>query len=758
MLQLGPTILGARVHVDTTGVPGKLDRVRRATDATKRSFVMLGTAAQATAAKVGQVAATVAGIGGVGLGIGLGAAVRKAAQFSDSMARVNTMLESGQSATALYGDGVKRLAVQVGQSTDVVAEGLFQALSAGVAQSEALGFLDVAAKAAVGGFTQLNVAVDGTTSVLNAYGLQASSAKRVTDAMFAANKVGKTTFEELASSIGSVAPTAAAMKVPIEDLFSAVAAGTKVGLSTFQVTRALRFALSSLAKPSAQARAEAQRLGLQWDENTLKGKTFTEWLMEVRDASNGSVASLSKLVGSSQAAGVMLALTSETGLQNFTSALNEMNSGISLTDLNAKRGLNSTATQFRRFSTQLSIIMGRIGESVLDRFFPKDPDAFIASMNEIGVKAEKMIHRVLDLVEWGVKHAHSLFRLWIATKIGGILGGIGSQLKGVQAAMVANAAATGAAAPGAAGALGKIAGATFYLQTAIIAGAAAWELGEALAEGHEREREAENRRQNLALQLPAIIHQLQSAGLVRGVGAGRTGDPNNAHLQLGRLKSQIERGALTTPASMLMGQDLKNKLAAASQQFGRPVRSQEELALVQREFARALSPKLGEIATTEVIRTDRSGIWMNERVQRQNEDLSQDIQSALKQAAEEAGAILAEKQAAEQQEQAVAQFVDQVQQFPDVLKTAGDTLLKAAGVIWDSSESLANQTIDIAHEVIDKNKKKRRHSVRLTKRGAANGKVSPRYRLFSLRSGLGGLVIQPMPENYVNSAIINAGE
>lgn len=775
-LTLGPNVLGARVTVNTAGVPSKLAMVAKSTDVAKRSLVGLGVAAKATAARMASLAASFGAMGGVGLALGLGAAVKTAADFSHSMARVNTMLEIGQDANKLYGAGVKRLAVQVGQSTDIIAEGLFQALSAGVEQKEVMGFLDVAAKAAVGGFTDLNVAVDGTTSVLNAYGLKSSEAKRVTDAMFAANKVGKTTFEELAGSIGNVAPTAAALGVQLEDVFAGIAAGTKVGLTTKQVARALRFAMASLAKPSKQAQDEAEKLGLRWDENSLKGKRFADWLVEVKQATNGSVASLSKLVGSSQAAGVMLALTSETGLKNFNSALTEMESGISLTDENAKRGLKSTSVTFKRFATQMSVIMGEIGESVLERFFPNDAEGGLAKMRAFGADMKDFVHTMLDLVEMAVKNAHALFALWLGNKVGKIISGLAAQLLALRAGGMAAAGAAGVAgaASGGAGALGKLASANLYITAAIITGVAAWKLGEAIYRQGQANDQKENTKTNRALGVAGFVDSLQSAGLVsRGAFGSKKGDMSDMGLLLSRLKGQFAAGSGGGRAWDFMSPtEQHDSLQRASAISGKSITNEAEYRTFQRVYSEAMEKAIGNVSRTRGARKGerytQGGMTFDakidnpfgSKVAKGQGELAGEIREAF-QLAIEAGGMQVE--AAQQAQQAQDDFdtsVNTMLAMPDVLMSGFKVLETAATTIWDASVEIGNQTLEIAHKVIDGNKKrKHRGGARLTKRGAGAAKhLNPRYRLYTLRTGLGAAVIRPMPENYSNPAVINSGE
>ena len=68
---------------------------------------------------------------------------------------------------------------------------MYQALSAGVSQEKVKGFLEVAQKGAIAGVTDITTAVDGLSSVVNAWGEDAISAAQASDLIFTAVKMVK---------------------------------------------------------------------------------------------------------------------------------------------------------------------------------------------------------------------------------------------------------------------------------------------------------------------------------------------------------------------------------------------------------------------------------------------------------------------------------------------------------------------------------------------------------------------------------------
>ncbi len=119
---------------------------------------------------------------------------------------------------------------------DDAVGGLYQALSAGIPPDNAIEFLRTSGKAAVAGVSNIETAVDGISSVLNAYSMGMQGTGKISDLFFETVRLGKTTFDELAQNIGKVAPIANSAGVGIDQLFGAYATLTKQGIKTDEAT------------------------------------------------------------------------------------------------------------------------------------------------------------------------------------------------------------------------------------------------------------------------------------------------------------------------------------------------------------------------------------------------------------------------------------------------------------------------------------------------------------------------------------------
>ena len=201
-----------------------------------------------------------------------------------------------------------------------VVPAMYNAISAGVPKENIFEFIKVAGKAAIGGVTDLNTAVDGLTSIINAFGLSMTEAEAVADSMFAAVQGGKTTFSELSDSIFNIAPAAAAAGVSFQEVNAAIATLTAGGTPTAVATTQIRAALTGLQRPSKELDAIFQQLGFKTAQLAIEKKGLGFALDAVKKASNGSNGELQTLLGSTEAVAAANVLAG-TGAQKFNDEL-----------------------------------------------------------------------------------------------------------------------------------------------------------------------------------------------------------------------------------------------------------------------------------------------------------------------------------------------------------------------------------------------------------------------------------------------------
>lgn len=252
--------------------------------------------------------------------------------FESSMSEVFTLLP-GLSSVAMGAmqDDVLAFAASTGRVSDEVVPALYQALSAGIPAENVFDFLQLASDAALGGVTTLEVAVDGITSAVNAYGSETLAAKDASDLMFAAVLGGKTTFEELASSLFNVLPVAASLGVEFGNVTAALATMTSAGVPTSVATTQLRQLLVELSQAGGDAAQKFEQMaGVSFPAFIAAGGNLQQALQMMEQAAANSGVRLSDLFGSVEAGNAALGLTGASA-QKFSDELDRAASASGMT-------------------------------------------------------------------------------------------------------------------------------------------------------------------------------------------------------------------------------------------------------------------------------------------------------------------------------------------------------------------------------------------------------------------------------------------
>lgn len=323
------------------------------------------------------------------------AALQMSNDFENAMAKVNTIADTKATSMETLKDQVINLSNAVGVGVTDIAEAQYQAISAGVKTAASVDFVSVAVKSAKGGFTDTATAVDGLTTVLNAYGLEAGEATKISGQMLAAQNFGKTSFGDMASSMGKVIPIASSLNVTTDELFSSIAVLTKNGIATSEAVTGLKAAYSNILKPSADASKTAQQLGLNFSSAHLQSVGWAKFLDEIKEKTGGNAEIMAKLFGSTEALNSVTVLAGK-GSADFAEALGLMGESGKLTEEAYQKMLTPTE--------RMNISFNKIKNSLI-QFGAALAPVFEKVAEVIGVVGDKLNNLSKEQVDSIVKFA-----------------------------------------------------------------------------------------------------------------------------------------------------------------------------------------------------------------------------------------------------------------------------------------------------------------------------------------------------------------
>lgn len=254
----------------------------------------------------------------------LGASVKLASDYTDAVAKVGTVADLQSVPLEKLRDDMLQLSTETGRGAGEIADATYQAISASVDTADAVSFVGTSVGLAKAGFLETADAVDVLTTIINAYGLEASDAGRLSDILIQTQNDGKTTVNELSQSMGQVIPLASAYGVNIENLAASYAQLTKNGVATAQAGTYLKSMLNELGDSGSDVgEILKSKTGKSFGQLMNDGMSLGDVLGILNDSVNGDSEALAGLWSSSEAGTGALSILS-SGVGAFNDELGNM--------------------------------------------------------------------------------------------------------------------------------------------------------------------------------------------------------------------------------------------------------------------------------------------------------------------------------------------------------------------------------------------------------------------------------------------------
>ncbi|HJK10680.1 MAG TPA: phage tail tape measure protein [Methanocorpusculum sp.] len=401
------------IVADTTGLKAGFDDAKQSakgfTDAILSGKGLKNALGAISPAAVAGVA--VAGIAAVGAVMVDSTA--KAVKFQEGMANVMTLLPgAGQEIEDELTSVIRDLQTELGITSEKSLPAMYQAISAGVPQNNVGEFLETAAKAAVGGSIDLELAVDGLTSVVNAYGWDFFDVATASDVLFTTVRLGKTDMQELSSSLSQVTPLAAAAGVGIDQVGAAIATLTAGGTQTSVATTQLRQMFSELGKDTTVvAQAFKTVSGQSFPEFIKSGKTVEDALSLLNDYADEAGTTINNLFGSVEAGSAALVLTG-SGADMFSSSLEQMAESAGATEDAFQTMDNTVSRRMEKIGVKIDSFMERIGEKIL----PVVEETILPAIESVMDFLDLLFGKIDDGTAQSVISFHPLFGVFETLK------------------------------------------------------------------------------------------------------------------------------------------------------------------------------------------------------------------------------------------------------------------------------------------------------------------------------------------------------
>lgn len=367
--ELSDTLREAGVNTDNLG--RDTDELRQQYERLEQSQKKVQEITEKQAANKQAISQTKAQLGGLIGTVGALATaiyagpVKNAQEFQTAMAKVGTIADTDLVPMAKLRQEIISLSNETGKSANDLAEDVYNAISAGQSTADAVGFVTSATKLATAGFAESGQAVDVLSTILNAYGMEASKVTDVSDMLIQIQNKGKTTVAELSSSMGKIIPTANANNVALEQLGAGYATLTSKGIATAEATTYMNGMLNELGKSGSQTdKILRSKTGKSFSELMKSGYSLADVLQIVQEDAENSGKSLADMFSSSEAGKAALSLMSD-GADSFNETVKGMIESCGATEEAYAKMMDTTETKVAKAKNSISNLGTVLGDMLL---------------------------------------------------------------------------------------------------------------------------------------------------------------------------------------------------------------------------------------------------------------------------------------------------------------------------------------------------------------------------------------------------------
>lgn len=344
--------------------------------------------------------------------------IKAFAEFEEGMNEVFTLLpDITEDAMDSMRENVKSLAKEMGILPDEIVPALYQAISAGVPRENVFTFMEVASKAAIGGVTDIETAVDGLTSTINAYGKENITAGEAADILFTAVRLGKTTMKELSDRLFQVNPIAAALGINFGDVAAAMAEITATGVPTRVAATQLRQMLMELSKAGSDVAVTFENVaGKSFQDFIAEGHNLGEALQLLADYAEENDIKMQDMFGSVEAGQAVLALTG-IHADSYIAKIKEMDNAAGATDAayaTMAKGMKRSWDRLMAWWKVVKIDVGTKLQEPIERVLTWIED----HREEIEEGIMSIFDGLIEGAEWIMDHADGVARGLKAIAIG----------------------------------------------------------------------------------------------------------------------------------------------------------------------------------------------------------------------------------------------------------------------------------------------------------------------------------------------------
>lgn len=366
-----------------------------------------GDEAKNTDAKLVMLSAGAAAAAAALISVG-SAAITASSQFESAFAKTQTIMDTAAMSAYDMRSEILDLSRDSAMAATDVSEAVYQAISGSVATQDATAFVSQANQLAVAGFTSLTNATDVLTTTLNSYKLEASAVGGVSNVLIQTQNLGKTSVDELASSMGRAISTGSAYGVNLQNLATGYVELTRSGIATAEATTYLSGMLNELGDSGSKVGAILQQeTGRSFGQLMQDGWSLGDVLKVLSDSVDGNAEALMGLWSSQEAGKASNAIMTQ-GIADFNAVVAQM-------DKEMSGATGTTEKAYKTMTNTSEFIDKQLSNSV--------NNLAIAFGDDLRPAVDGVKKLLTGIIDWGAEFIQQ--NPWVAAAFAGLTVGVG---------------------------------------------------------------------------------------------------------------------------------------------------------------------------------------------------------------------------------------------------------------------------------------------------------------------------------------------
>lgn len=305
-----------------------------------------------------------ASVAGGAIAVGLGSAVKTAADFEQQMAKVGAISGATGGQLGSLTETAKQLGASTTKSASEVAVGMQNLAASGFQVNDIIGAMPGIIAASEASQEDMAMTSETVAAALNAFGMEAKESSHIADVLSQSANQSAAGILDMQYSFKYAAPVAKMLGISLEQLSAATGIMADAGIKGEMAGTALRASLLRLSDPPKSAANALDALGVTVTDSGGKMKPFHEIIGKIGDATKDmgnaqKAAALSNIFGTEAVSGMLAVVNAgPEKLQKLTQGLKESGGAAADTAKQMQDNLNGSLNQLSGSFETLQISVG----------------------------------------------------------------------------------------------------------------------------------------------------------------------------------------------------------------------------------------------------------------------------------------------------------------------------------------------------------------------------------------------------------------